>query len=108
MPRSARRHHRHGCQPPDDAHSRREADRLAGRSDAVDTLPPAAIEEAALGASEWSRKVAYQADFEAALRQAREDAYREGDFYRQESDEKARRMSEEEYAAADLPYSEGI
>jgi hypothetical protein len=82
--------------------SRRAADGLAGRSDAVDTLPSAAIGEAALGASEWSCKVAYQADLEAALRQAREDAYREGDFYRQEPDEDARRMSEEEYVAADV------
>jgi hypothetical protein len=53
-----------------------------------------------VGASEWSHKVPYQADLEAALRQARDEAYREGDFYLEEVDELARRMSEDEYVAA--------
>jgi hypothetical protein len=55
-----------------------------------------------MGASEWSRKVPYQADLAAALRQAREDAYREGDFYRAEPDVRARQMSEDEYVAAEV------
>ncbi len=55
-----------------------------------------------MGASEWSRKVPYQADLAAALRQAREDAYREGDFYRAEPDPRARQMSEDAYVAAEV------
>jgi hypothetical protein len=42
-----------------------------------------------MGASEWSRKVPYQADLAAALHQAREEAYRDGAFYRDEQDPRA-------------------
>jgi len=55
-----------------------------------------------MGASEWSRKVPYQADLVAALRQAREQAYQDGDFYRVEPDARARQMSEAEYVAAEV------
>src|SRR4051794_5505292 len=55
-----------------------------------------------MGASEWSRKVAYQADLAAALRQARADAYREGAFYREERSPRARQLSEDEYVAAEV------
>ncbi|MET8150182.1 hypothetical protein ACIBSW_24185 [Actinoplanes sp. NPDC049668] len=55
-----------------------------------------------MGASEWSRKVPYQADLAAALRQARDDAYREGDYYRVEPDPRARRIGEQEYIAAEV------
>jgi hypothetical protein len=55
-----------------------------------------------VGASSWSRKVAYQADIAAALRQAREDAYREGDCYRSDPSPGARTMSEDEFAAASV------
>jgi hypothetical protein len=44
--------------------------------------------------------VAYRVDLEAALRQAREDAYAAGDFYRDEPNLVARGMSEEEFVAA--------
>jgi hypothetical protein len=55
-----------------------------------------------MGASEWSRKVPYQADVASALRQARQDAYDEGDFYRREPDTRARQMGEEEFVAAEV------
>lgn len=55
-----------------------------------------------MGASEWSRKVPYQPDLTAALRQCREEAYREGDFYRVEPDPRALVMTEEEYVAVEV------
>jgi hypothetical protein len=55
-----------------------------------------------MGASDWNRKVPYQPDLAAALRQARDDAYREGDFLRVEADPRARQMSEDEYVAAEF------
>ena len=55
-----------------------------------------------MGASDWSRDVPYQADVAAALRQAREDAYREGAFFRVEPDPRTRQMSEDEYVAAEF------
>ncbi|AVT31657.1 hypothetical protein C6361_21685 [Plantactinospora sp. BC1] len=55
-----------------------------------------------MGASSWSRKVPYQADIAAALQQAREEAYQEGDCYRAEPNLRARQMSEQEYAAASV------
>lgn len=60
-----------------------------------------------MGASSWSRKVPYQTDIAAALRQAREDAYREDDFYRAAPNLRARRMSEDEYAAAEVAEMRG-
>ena len=55
-----------------------------------------------MGASQWSRTVPYQADLDAALRQARDEAYREGDFHRVEPDPRARTMSEREYVALEV------
>jgi hypothetical protein len=55
-----------------------------------------------MGASAWSCNVPYQADVAAALQVAREDAYRDGDFYRVEPDLRARQMNEEEYVAAEV------
>ncbi|GAB3512574.1 hypothetical protein [Phytohabitans suffuscus] len=55
-----------------------------------------------MGASAWSRKVPYRTDVAAALRLAREDAYREGDFARDEPNLRARRMSEQEYVDAEI------
>ena len=52
-----------------------------------------------MGASVWNRRVPYQADITAALRQAREEAYADGDYYLREPDPQARQMSEEEYVA---------
>ncbi|MFC4068284.1 hypothetical protein [Actinoplanes subglobosus] len=55
-----------------------------------------------MGASQWNRKVPYQPDVDAALRQARREAYADGDYYRREADPRARQMSEEEYVAAEM------
>lgn len=52
-----------------------------------------------MGASGWSARVPYQEDIAAALQQARQRAYEEGDFYRDPSVERLRSMSEEEYVA---------
>ncbi|MET0417989.1 MAG: hypothetical protein ABW022_18420 [Actinoplanes sp.] len=57
-----------------------------------------------MGASEWNRRVPYQPDIDAALRQAREDAYRDGDYYRTEADTRARQVSEQEYIAAERAF----
>lgn len=50
-----------------------------------------------MGASCWHARVSYQDDIGAALRLARQDAYDRGDYYRQEPNERARSMSEEDY-----------
>jgi hypothetical protein len=55
-----------------------------------------------MGASVWNRRVPYQADITAALRQAREEAYADGDYYLREPDPRARQMSEEEYVALEV------
>lgn len=58
--------------------------------------------EVAMGASVWSARVPYQDDLEAALKQARVDAYSSGDFYRSDPNLRARTMSEEEYVAWEM------
>src|SRR5690348_7057209 len=52
-----------------------------------------------VGASAWHARVPYQHDIGAALEQARWDAYRRGDYYREPPNEEARAMDEEEYVA---------
>jgi hypothetical protein len=52
-----------------------------------------------MGASGWHSRVSYQDDIGAALRQARQTAYDQNDFYRVEADQHARSMDEEAYVA---------
>ncbi|NUT03162.1 MAG: hypothetical protein HOV76_06755, partial [Hamadaea sp.] len=52
-----------------------------------------------MGASSWISWVPYQPDIEAALQQARQDAYDRGDFYRGTPNTRAKTMSEEDYVA---------
>ncbi len=58
-----------------------------------------------MGASAWSARVPYQADLEAALQQARVEAYEGGDFYRTGRDEDALSMSEKDYVATSIAWS---
>jgi hypothetical protein len=63
-----------------------------------------------VGASVWCVRVSYQDDIDAALQQARQDAYDRGDYYREEPDNRARSMTEQEYVAwgqAQVPVPEG-
>jgi hypothetical protein len=53
----------------------------------------------AMGASGWHARTSYQDSIDAALQQARLDAYNRGDFYRRPPNEQARSMGEEEYVA---------
>ncbi|GAA2362380.1 hypothetical protein GCM10010170_058470 [Dactylosporangium salmoneum] len=55
-----------------------------------------------MGASSWSARTDYQEDLEAALRLARQDAYKRGSFYRAEQDAEARTMTEEEYVVQQM------
>jgi hypothetical protein len=55
-----------------------------------------------VGASVWSARVPYQEPLEVALRQAREDAYARGDFYRDPQNSEALAMSENEFVARQL------
>ncbi|MEU4425500.1 hypothetical protein AB0F81_33170 [Actinoplanes sp. NPDC024001] len=52
-----------------------------------------------MGASSWTSRVPYQDDLEAALQQAREEAYRDGDYYREEPDPRLHGLGEQEYVA---------
>ncbi len=52
-----------------------------------------------MGASGWSCQVPYQPDIAAALEQARAEAYRDGDFYRETPDPKALELTEEQFLA---------
>src|SRR5262245_4975929 len=62
------------------------------------------VSVATMGASAWHARVSYQDDIGAALQQARWDAYRRGDFYRESPNEEARAMGEEEYVASGIAY----
>lgn len=55
-----------------------------------------------MGASSWNWRVPYRQNLEAALQQARQEAYDQGKFYRSEPDSRARSMSEEDYVAWDV------
>jgi hypothetical protein len=61
-----------------------------------------------VGASGWHVRVPYQDDICTALQRARQDAYDRGEFYRQEPNELARSMSEQEYVAWGVAQSEGL
>jgi hypothetical protein len=52
-----------------------------------------------MGTSQWNRRVPYQPVMDAASRQARQEAYAEGDYYRREADPQTREPNEEEYVA---------
>jgi len=52
-----------------------------------------------VGSSAWDARVPYQDEIGAALKQARQNAYDQGDFYRVSSADMARSMSEEDYLA---------
>ncbi|MET7394052.1 hypothetical protein ABZS66_11205 [Dactylosporangium sp. NPDC005572] len=57
-----------------------------------------------MGASSWTWQVPYEPDIAAALQRARQEAYDQGEFYRQPPNEQAHSMTEEEYVAAELAF----